>query len=87
MVRIQAGAQSDEGLAARSWRTAKANKLRETDDAFLRRPRRKITPARQIPITGTAEGSGVEVAEALLQMPSVPTSAGGLNADQVPSAY
>jgi hypothetical protein len=45
----------------------------------------KTTPARQMPITGRAEGSGVDVAEAVLQLPFVPTSAGGLNADQVPS--
>ncbi len=44
-----------------------------------------MTPATHKPIIGRAEGSGVGVTEAVLQMPFVPTSAGGLKADQVPS--
>jgi hypothetical protein len=41
----------------------------------------KIRPAKQTPINGRAEGSGVGVVEAVLQMPFVPPSSDGMKAD------
>jgi hypothetical protein len=60
---------------------------RKTYDTFIRLPPKSITPARQIPITVRAEGSGVGIVEGVLQTPLVPTSAGGLKADHVPSKF